>query len=455
MVEKISNQEMFLNKNCVIIYPYLQVLNYERRGLVVKSIIQKSINYIDKNVKTNISVNELCNRAGYSYEYYCRLFKQYVGFSPAEFITRRKLIYAVFEMSQGKSKTAVAFDFGYDTYAGFYKAFKREYNCSPSEFIKNHKSCKPYKINILQEEHIMVSKEKIKSILKQWDINDFEIRNIINENTGRQSDNAYYIGDDYVIKFTANLGYIMNSININKSLSNTDIKTAQIVKTISNDDYIQDGELYYMLTKRILGKQLSCDEIFNDTSIAVEIGKNIAKLHIALSNFDASNYEIKNLYEEALTAIPYVQNKCNLSGDFISRYKQEFGDIYNSLPKQVIHRDINPSNMLFDNGDFKGFVDFDLSEVNIRIFDICYPATAILSESFSEETDIAKWKEILNNIIAGYDSISTLSDEEKSAIPYVIYSIQIICINYFSKFEKFQELTDTNIQIFKWLMTNL
>lgn len=422
---------------------------------MVKSIIQKSIDYIDKNVKTNISVNELCNRAGYSYEHYCRLFKQYVGFSPAEFIIRRKLIYAVFEMSQAKSKTAVAFDFGYDTYAGFYKSFKREYNCSPSEFIKYHKRCKPYKINILQEEHIMVSKEKIKSILKQWDINDLEIKNIINQNTGRQSDNAYYVGDNYVIKFTANHGYIMNSININKSLSNADIEAAQIVKTISNDNYIQDGEMYYILTKRILGKQLSCDEIFNDTSIAVEIGKNIAKLHIALSNFDVSDYEIKNLYEETLTAIPYVKNKCNLSEDFISRYKQDFGGIYNSLPKQVIHRDINPSNMLFDNGDFKGLVDFDLSEVNIRIFDICYPATAILSECFSKEMDIAKWKGILNNIIAGYDSINTLSNQEKSAIPYVIYSIQIICINYFSKFEKFQELTDTNIQIFKWLMTNL
>lgn len=444
-----------MNENCVIIYPYLQVLNDERRGLVVKTIIQQSINYIDKNVKANISVDELCNNAGYSYEHYCRLFKQHVGFSPAEFITRRKLIYAVFEMAQGKSKTAVAFDFGYDTYAGFYKAFKREYNCSPSEFIKNHKSCKPYKINILQEEHIMVSKDKIKSILKQWDINDFEIRNIINENTGRQSDNAYYVGDDYVIKFTANLGYIMNSMNINKSLSNAAIEIAQIVKTISNGDYIQDGELYYMLTKRISGKQLSCVDIFNNTSIAVEIGKNIARLHIALSNFDVSDYEIKNLYEESLTAIPYVQSKCNLSGDFISRYKQEFGAIYNSLPKQVIHRDINPSNMLFDNGDFKGYVDFDLSEVNIRIFDICYPATAILSECFSEEMDITKWKEILNNIIAEYDSISALSVEEASAIPYVLYSIQIICINYFNKFDKFKELTDANIQIFKWLITNL
>ncbi len=422
---------------------------------MVKSIIQQSINCIDKNVKTNISVHELCNNAGYSYEHFCRVFKRYTGFSPAEFITRRKLIYAVFEMSQGKSKTAVAFDFGYDTYAGFYKAFKREYNCSPSEFIKNHKSCKPYKINILQEEHIMISKEKIKSVLKQWNVDGFEIRNIINENTGRQNENAYYIGDDYVIKFTADFGYIRNSVNIKKLLANADISTGETVRTIGSNDYFQDGDLYYILEKRVSGKPLRCDDLFNDTDIAVEIGKNIAKLHTALSDFDISDYEKNNLYEETLAAIPSIQDECGLSNAFVSKYKKEFGTVYNNLPKQVIHRDINPANMLFDNGNFSGFVDFDLSEVNIRLFDVCYPATAVLSECFSKEINMEKWKEILNNIVAGYDSVSVLMDEEKAAIPYVIYSIQIICISYFRRFDKYKELTDTNIQILKRLTENL
>lgn len=39
--------------------------------------------------------------------------------------------------------------------------------------------------------------------------------------------------------------------------------------------------------------------------------------------------------------------------------------------------------MIFDEGEFKGFIDFDLTQVNIRIFDICNCAAAILSECFN------------------------------------------------------------------------
>lgn len=422
---------------------------------MIKSIIQQSIDYIDNNIKAEISVGDLCIKAGYSYEHYCRLFKRYVGIPPAEFITRRKLIYAVYEMAQSKSKTDVAFDYNYNTYSGFYKAFRREYNCSPSEFIKHHKGSKPYQINILQEEHIMISKNKIKSILENWNITDIDVSNIINKNTDRLSDNAYYVGNNYVIKFTSNLGYVQNSIKIAELLSNSNIEAAKIIKTVNDKEYIQDGELYFILTDRIKGKQLLCANIFANPDIAIEIGKSIAKLHITLSKFDVSDYDTQNIYNDVISIIPGIQDKCRLTGQFIDDYKNKFGVIFDKLQKHVIHRDINPSNMLFDNGIFKGFVDFDLSEVNIRIFDICYCATSILSECFSSEIDLSKWKNILNNIIKGYESICNLSYNEKQAIPYVIYSIQIICINHFSKFDKYKDLTDTNIKMLDWLMKNL
>lgn len=121
----------------------------------------------------------------------------------------------------------------------------------------------------------------------------------------------------------------------------------------------------------------------------------------------------------------------------------------------LIHRDINPSNMLFDNGEFKGFIDFDLTEVNIRIFDICYCATAILSECFTN-SNINKnnWIDILNNLIEGYNSINELNEAERRSVQYVIYSIQIICISYFSQYDKYNELTKTNIKILDWLIEN-
>lgn len=271
---------------------------------------------------------------------------------------------------------------------------------------------------------------------------DSEVTNIINENTGKQNENAFYIGNDYVIKYSANLA------SIKKTIVFTDT-----VKLKNGDDYLQSGDLYFIVVNRIKGKQLKCEDVFTDTSIAYIIGVNIAKLHNKLIEFDNADFKQVNIYNDCITSIDKIQN---LTQEFIDDYKNTFDKIINQLPTQLIHRDINPSNMIFDNGEFKGFIDFDLTEVNVRIFDICYCATALLSECFYKpNVDINKWLEILDNLVAGYDSINKLSDSEKQALPYAIYSIQIICISYFSQYDKYTDLTKINTGMLKWLIENL
>lgn len=428
----------------------MQVLRKEET-MDNRKTIQCILDYIENNLKTEINMDELCSMAGYSYVHFCRLFSHYVGLSPSEYITRRKLIYAVYDMSNGMTKVDIALSYGFETYAGFYKAFKREFNCSPSEFIKSYKSEKPYRINILQEEHIMISKNKIQKLLTHWNLQYEKVSNIYNENTGRQNENTYYIGDNYVIKFSANYGSIKNSISITNSLAKSNLPVAEIIKTIEGSDCLQNGELYFVVTKRIKGSQLKCEYIFKNTDIAYQIGSNIAKLHNSLKTFDESNYKQAGILSDVKSALPKVQNSVNLNDDFL----KNFSIVYDKLPMQIIHRDINPSNMIFDDGEFKGFIDFDLIEVNIRIFDICYCATAILSECFNNsDIDKSKWLEIFDNLVNGYERIMPLSEYEKQALPYVIYSIQIICIAYFSQFDKFDNLTKINIDMLKWIINN-
>lgn len=417
----------------------------------IRELIQQSLDYIENNLKAEITVDELCDMAGYSRVHYCRLFLHYTGFTPSEYITRRKLLHAVYDISKGSAKIDVALCYGFETYAGFYKAFRREFSCSPSEFIKAYKSERPYKINILQEEHIMISKTKIQKLLENWNLQDESISNVYNENTGRQSNNAYYVGDDRVIKFTANLGSIKNNINISKALADAGLPAPEIVKTVNGADYLQDGEIYFIMLKRNKSHQLKCDDVLADTSLAYIIGENIAKLHKALKGFDEEGYTQVNIYDNSVNALPKLKNGIDLSAKFICDYEIVFGEIFDKLPKQIIHRDINPSNMIFDGGEFNGFIDFDLSEVNIRIFDICYCATSILSECFNGSVSKTKWLEILNNLINGYNSIEPLSEYEQQAIPYVIYSIQIICIAYFTQYDKYEALAKTNIAMLKWM----
>lgn len=416
-----------------------------------QEIIQQRIDYIENNLKAELTVDELCREACYSAVHYCRLFKAFVGVSPREYINRRKLLHAVYEMANGKSKTDSAFDYGFKTYAGFYKSFKREFNCSPTEFIKHHKSNSPHKVNILQEKNIMISKNRVKELLVEWGLGDEVISNIYNENTGRQSSNSYYVGDNYIIKFTANLGSVKRNINIAKALGKEDVKAFKIIKTAGGDSYLQNGEMYFFLTERIKGSQLKCTDIFNNTDLAYEIGKEIAKLHKALKALDECGYEKVDF----CNCITNIENKrySFLPVGFIDSYTENFKRVYSDLPRQIIHRDINPSNILIDNGEFCGFLDFDLSEINIRIFDVCYFATSILSECFSD-SDIDKkiWLEILKKTVLGYDTVSPLTIDEKQAIPYVICTIQIICIEYFSKFDKYKDLARIDTDILKWVI---
>lgn len=416
----------------------------------IREMIQQSLDYIEENIMAQLSVKELCSAAGYSYVHYCRLFKHYTGFSPTEYITRRKLLHALYDISNGSSKIDAALNYGFETYSGFYKAFKREFECSPSDFTKSYNGVKPYKINILQEEHILISKAKIKKILKQWNFDHESVTNIYNKNTGRQNENAYYIGTDYIIKFSANIAAVNSIIDITKTLKEQNIPIAEIIQTSNNTDYTQDGELYFIVMKRIKGEHLKYKDFLN-SNICCEIGKSIAKLHIALQEFDHSNYNNVNIYNTVCSKLPQLKSIINLSNKFVENYMKDFGTLYDRLPKQLVHRDINPSNMIFDKDKFKGFIDFDLAEVNVRIFDICYCATSILSEYFKDYITNSKWSEIFNNIVTGYNGVNPLSTEEKQALPYVIYSIQIICIAYFSQYDKYDDLTERNIDMLNYI----
>lgn len=42
-------------------------------------------------------------------------------------------------------------------------------------------------------------------------------------------------------------------------------------------------------------------------------------------------------------------------------------NLYSKLPIQLIRREVHLGNLLFDNNKFSGYIDFDLSQKNIRI----------------------------------------------------------------------------------------
>lgn len=123
-----------------------------------------------------------------------------------QYILRRRLLHGVYAMKQGSTKTDAAFGYGFDTYAGFYKAFCREFGATPSAFLKASRAKRPYRIDITKEEHMTVTKKKAAQILENWNLDDKTITDIYYEGTGNKNDSACYVGDGYVLKYTANPG---------------------------------------------------------------------------------------------------------------------------------------------------------------------------------------------------------------------------------------------------------
>ena len=421
-----------------------------------REIIQDSIDYIEDNIKCDISAVELSERAGFSVFHYYRLFQTAVGLPVMQYILRRRLLNAIYEIECGNRMIDVALLYGFETHAGFYKAFAREFGCTPAQYLKLHRVKKPYRINIVKEEHVMVTHKKATSILKKWGLENETISDIYYEGSGNRNENAFYIGKDYVLKFSANLGKLKNHITISKALENAGLFAATPVKTLEGEEYIADGELYFCLSKRLQGQQIGISNMYEDDLVgnARFVGEVIGQLSKALESVEVLVKDA-NIYESVKNwAIPQLRGKINVSEEVFEDYVENFGEILKNLPVQVIHRDPNPGNIIVAE-DKWGFIDFELSERNIRIFDPCYAATAILSESFEpgNESKLLKWIQIYKNIVYGYDDVAKLTAAEKKAVPYVVLSNQLIALAWFEGKEKYQEIFEINKKMTEWLVS--
>jgi Ser/Thr protein kinase RdoA (MazF antagonist)/AraC-like DNA-binding protein len=415
-----------------------------------RAMIQQSLDYIEENLQAEITAAELAEMAHLSLFHYYRLFQQATGLPVMQFILRRRLLHGVYAMKQGSGKTEAALRFGFDTYAGFYRAFCREFGATPSEFLESSRARKPYRIDITREEHMIITHKKAAQILQNWDMGNAVITDIYYEGTGNKNDSACYVGENHILKYTANLGKLRKHIEVSRALEGIGLLSAVPVLTGRGEEYIQDGEIYFYLTRRLPGKQLVSHRFADGDGRFV--GEIIGQLHLALAKIEDCVSEADLLATVRDWALPKVKAALKLNDEFCRDYLNTFTELYPRLPRQIIHRDPNPGNIICADETW-GFIDFELSERNARIYDPCYAATAVLSETFGGNND--KWLDILHDILTGYDSVAKLTEAEKKAVPYVILANQFVCVAWFAEYEKYSELYDKNVQMTRWLMDNM
>lgn len=418
-------------------------------------IIQESLDYIEDNLKTDITAGELADMAGFSVFHFSHLFSRAVGLPVRQYIVRRRLLWAAWEMARGTKQIDAAYAYGFSTAAGFYKAFRREFGCSPSEYAKDFCARKPYRIHLTKEESIMISNAKLREVLRNWDLSDNTIQTMVQTQDGNVRENTCYVGQNHVLKLFSSAVSAKANADVMTAMEAAGLSCGAPVKTKAGESVYSDGELYFLLTRRIHGSELDPDALFGaeGQEHARYLGRILGQLHTALAACPDLVCNERDIYREVCDCwLAPAAQAMGLPERFSEEYRS-FGPLHDSLPVQIIHRDPNPSNILMQEGRLAGFIDFDLTQRSIRLFDPCYAATAVLCGLFQkgQQDRLDAWLDVFREILRGYDGVAQLTPEEKQAIPMVVLSIQLICVGWFSAYDKYHSLAKTNMDMLRWL----
>ena len=300
----------------------------------------------------------------------------------------------------------------------------------------------------------MITREKItegelREVLKNWDIEQdlpFKRRSIRCLDGNTLTEREWHIGDKYVLTMDER-SCIMKDMRIKRAFAAHGLGAAPL-KTKSGTDYADSGEDIFILTPAASGEPLvyRIDEFDGKYhEFGYSYGVAIAKIHNVLSEVEADIipdewgiffHDISNVRKRN------EQFNIGLTEAFFKNYAsytENFGELSDKLPKQLVCWNAHPRNILFDdNGKASGFqfLPGGSGARTIRIYDLCECANEILGEWsgwWRELRDIenihGKWTEILAGILQGYDSVNQLTDEEKEAVYYVMRYIKLNGIN--------------------------
>lgn len=99
--------------------------------------IQKSCVYINKNCNQDLSLNDVASMAGFSPNYFSRMFKETTGYNFVEYLMIERVRKAQRYLGDDSIPiTEVAYLSGFKSISTFNRVFHQIKNCSPSQFRK-------------------------------------------------------------------------------------------------------------------------------------------------------------------------------------------------------------------------------------------------------------------------------------------------------------------------------
>lgn len=276
------------------------------------------------------------------------------------------------------------------------------------------------RIIINQRKRYNRMKDVMENVLGNWNMSESTVKQIY--------DSAWQVGEQFVLKVYDNVEALNRNIKMLSILDDMGIPVSRVVRMQTGAAYAQEGDNYYILTEKLRGNNVT--QLCDLPNIGSKMGTVIARLHLAFKECESQDEFWNN---SLLTEMEGWISDAFRKNDWKLVKKEQFEstlsglkETYDDLPVGLIHRDVHLGNFLFEGGEFSGYIDFDLSQRNIRLFDLCYFMLGLLSEEETIEISYDEWYMVLGQVFSSYNQIIGLSEREIVAVPYVMESIELL-----------------------------
>lgn len=420
--------------------------------------MQRILDLIEETLDADVTPQELAEKSGYSLWHFLHLFTQEVGMPLQRYRMRRRLAHAIWHMHLGMSVTDAALRWGFDTHSGFFRAFRREYGMPPAAYLRTHRVNEPAVPQLKEEVFKMLTREKFREALACWgaEYAALPLTPVTYPDSGHVSDTAMYAGDALVLKAYRDESTCRLAIALADALDARGIPASCALPLPDGRQLLPiSGGLSITLCRRLPGKALRAAELICRPEEGRRIGAALAKLHRATADLGDLPCPDDEPYADHILNWALPRAKDALPAAFPADYTAQLEGL-RALPTALVHRDPNPGNLI-DTGDGIGFVDFDLSRRFVRVFDPCYLMTAVLSETF--ERDDLPWQEnwpaLCRAVLAGYDSVSPLTQQERAAAATIMLGNEVMAIAAFVDSTKYRHVFEVNRRMLAWMLENM
>ncbi|HEV7300089.1 MAG TPA: phosphotransferase [Tepidisphaeraceae bacterium] len=166
-------------------------------------------------------------------------------------------------------------------------------------------------------------------------------------------------------------------------------------------------------------------------------GKILGLYHKLLEDFKSEwtppsgSYHMASAVDQGLRAIPSILGGTAELGPLVKYLQDSYSHAakmveelgIESWPKQIVHADWHPGNMLFRDNRVVAVIDYDSARLLPRIIDVANGALQF--SIIGGDEDVSKWPEYADEArykryLRGYDEVLLLSQAEIRAVPWLM-----------------------------------